>query len=178
MTRPSPALAALADAVLPPGGVLPSAGDVGVPARADALLATLPPALRRAARAELGLLQWLGLASGRPFSALPRERRLALLERLRRLPPPLSEAVTALLLVPLLAYASAPEVLRALGGDPGPLVPLTAALPPPGRLPVRSFPDLRPDLDEGFDAVIVGSGAGGAPVARVLARAGWSVAVV
>ena len=178
MTRPSPALAALADALLPPGGVLPGAGDVGAPARADALLATLPPALRRAARAELGLLQWLGMASGRPFSALPRARRLALLERLRRLPPPLSEAVTPLLLVPLLAYASAPEVLRALGGHPGPLVPPTAAPPPPAGLPVRSFPDLRPDLDEAFDAVIVGSGAGGAPVARVLARAGWSVAVV
>jgi hypothetical protein len=91
---------------------------------------------------------------------------------------PLGEALTPLKALPLLAYTGSPAVAAALGSEPGQLVPLEGPLPPVRPLPVRTFPDLAPGLDEAFDVVIVGSGAGGAPVARSLARAGWTVAVV
>jgi hypothetical protein len=100
------------------------------------------------------------------------------LATLHRLPHPLADAFGLLEVLPLLAYGAAPEVRAALGAQPGPLIPLASPLAPTARLPVLAPPDLRPGLDEVFDVVVVGSGAGGAPAARTLARAGWSVAVV
>jgi hypothetical protein len=171
-------MAALADALVPPGGTLPGAEEVGAGARAMALIRDLPRPARLALGAELVALEEGARLFGGPFSALPRERREWLLGRAERALGPLGEALTPLKALPLLAYMGTAEVAAALGAAPGQLVPLEQPLPPPSRLPVRSFPDLRPGFAETVDVVVVGSGAGGAPVARTLAQEGWSVAVV
>jgi choline dehydrogenase-like flavoprotein len=175
---------ALADALFPPdgpppGGSLPGAAAVGAGARAVELLERLPWSARRGLMAELALLEHgARLRRGRPFSEQPRHERERIFSRLDRLGGSLSDAVTPLKLIPLLAYLSKPEVLAAIGIEQGALIPPAAPLPAARPLPVRAHPGLRPGFSEVFDVVIVGSGAGGAPVARTLARAGWSVAVV
>jgi choline dehydrogenase-like flavoprotein len=148
--------------------------------RAVELLKRLPATARRGLAAQLALLEHGGRVTGRggSFSERSREARERIFSRLDQVGGPLGEAVAPLKLIPLLAYLSKPEVLSAIGVEPGPLRPPIGPLAPVERLPVRAHPDLGPDLVESFDVVIVGSGAGGAPVARTLARAGWSVAVV
>ncbi|HEX9377680.1 MAG TPA: GMC family oxidoreductase [Actinomycetota bacterium] len=177
-------LEALAATLVPPGEVpgdvqLPAGDAVPTAARAAELIDRLPGTLRRAVNAQLALLERLPrLSAARtPFSALPLEARERVVGRLDGLPGSLSEATTALKLLMLLAYTGTGEVTAALGVEQGQLIPLTKPLPAAARLPVREGAELA-GLDEEFDAVIVGSGAGGAPVARELARAGWSVAVV
>ncbi len=178
-------LRALAGTLVPAGGDDPAtaalpAGDV-VPAaeRAAELIDRLPWTLRRAVDAQLALVERLPALSRRrtPFSRLDLHERERVVARLEGLPGSLAEATTALELLMVLAYTGTPEVAAALGVEQGQLIPLTSPLPPATRLPTRQGADLE-GLDEAFDVVIVGSGAGGAPVARELARAGWSVAVV
>ncbi|HJP66619.1 MAG TPA: GMC family oxidoreductase [Actinomycetota bacterium] len=170
---------ALADVLVPPGGPLPGGSDVGAGARALELLAAMPGPVRAALRTELfALEQGSRLVGGGAFSHLSREDREAVLRRIERALGPLGETLTPLKALPLLAYTGSPQVAALLGSEPGQLVPLEGPLPPPTRLPVRSFPELRPGGSAEVDVVVVGSGAGGAPVARALARAGWVVAVV
>ena len=143
------------------------------------LLAGLPNGAKRALLLQLELLERLPVAAARRrFSDLEPERRERILQALHRLPRFASELLMPMEVLALMAYAGMPEVRRALGYEPGQLLALAAPLPPVRRLPVRAHPDLRPGFDETFDVVVVGSGAGGAPVARTLAEAGWSVAVV
>jgi choline dehydrogenase-like flavoprotein len=63
-----------------------------------------------------------------------------------------------------------------------PHTPLPPSIPfPDESLPEGSVVDgasLASDVDEAYDAVVVGSGAAGAVAAHVLASAGWSVAIV
>ena len=162
-----------ATAALPAGDVVPAAE------RAAELIDRLPWMLRRAVDAQLALVERLPALSRRrtPFSRLDLHERERVVARLEGLPGSLAEATTALELLMVLAYTGTPEVAAALGVEQGQLIPLTSALPPATRLPTRQGADLE-GLDEAFDVVIVGSGAGGSPVARELARAGWSVAVV
>ncbi len=178
-------LRALAGTLVPAGGddaataALPAGDAVPAAHRAAELIDRLPWTLRRAVDAQLAFLERLPMASRRrtPFSRLEPEDRDRMVGRLERLPGALAEATTALELLMVLAYTGTPEVAAALGVDQGQLVPPTSPLPPARRLPVREGDGLA-GLDEAFDVVVVGSGAGGAPVARELARAGWSVAVV
>jgi len=162
-----------ATAALPAGDVVPAAE------RAAELIDRLPWMLRRAVDAQLALVERLPALSRRrtPFSRLDLHERERIVARLEGLPGSLAEATTALELLMVLAYTGTPEVAAALGVEQGQLIPLTSPLPPATRLPTRQGADLE-GLDEAFDVVIVGSGAGGSPVARELARAGWSVAVV
>jgi choline dehydrogenase-like flavoprotein len=184
-TRRIETLRALAGTLVPAGGDDPAtsalpAGDVVPTAqRAAELIDRLPWTLRRAVDAQLAFLERLPIASRRrtPFSRLAPEDRERVVGRLERLPGALAEATTALELLMVLAYTGTPEVAEALGVHQGQLVPLASPLPPARPLPVREGAWLA-GLDEAFDVVVVGSGAGGAPVARELARAGWSVAVV
>jgi choline dehydrogenase-like flavoprotein len=170
---------ALAEALLPAGGGMPDPVGVATGRRAVQFLAGLPAPLRRLVGMELRVLDRVARTTlGKPFAELPPARRRVLLDRAGRLPGLLAEAVRPLELLAVLAYSGAPEVQAAIGAEPGQLLPLAGPLPPARRLPVHAYPDLSPGFRGTFDAVIVGSGAGGAPVARELARAGWSVAVV
>jgi hypothetical protein len=170
---------ALADVLVPPGGPLPGAAEVGAGARAMELVSAMPRPVRAAMLAELLALEEGGrVVTGRPFSALDRNDRERFLGRVERALGPLGETLTPLKAVSLLAYTGNAKVAALLGSEPGQLAPMDGPLPAVQPLPVRTFPAVRPGTDETFDVVIVGSGAGGAPVARALARAGWSVAVV
>ncbi|HEX9313511.1 MAG TPA: GMC family oxidoreductase N-terminal domain-containing protein [Actinomycetota bacterium] len=176
--RPS-TLEALADALVPPGHGVPGALDVGAGARAEGLLGGMPAGLRRGLAAELALLEHVPrVVRGQPFSRLDRDGREEILSRIHRLPFGMGQSLMPVEALTLLAYAGAPDVQAALGFAPGQLMPLTPPLPAPRRLPVRAHPELRPGFEAAFDVVVVGSGAGGAPVARTLAEAGWSVALV
>jgi choline dehydrogenase-like flavoprotein len=156
---------------VPAGGSLPSASDVGVAEPVSDYLAGAPARVRLVVRLGLRALQLT--AFPRRFSHMPVERRSAHLEKLEG--SRLSLARDLFLLFKTLAgvsYSRDARVQEALGIEARCVG--TAS-------PLRLDPaDMRvPDgEEESCDVVVVGSGAGGASVARVLSEAGVSVIVV
>ena len=140
--------------------------------RVDRYLARMPSTTRLALRA--GLLS-VGAASylttGRSLSRLSPNQRDRVLRRVAALSPDTSAAVEAMKVIVLLANGAdtyAPELLaRARKHD---------AVRPDAALTVT--PSGESPSVVAADAVIVGSGAGGAMVARTLARAGLDVVVL
>ncbi len=140
--------------------------------RVDRYLARMPSTTRLALRA--GLLS-VGAASylttGRSLSRLSPSQRDQVLRRVAALSPDASAAVEAMKVIVLLANGAdtyAPELLaRAQKHDvarPDAVLTITPSTESPSVVAA--------------DAVVVGSGAGGAMVARTLARAGWDVVVL
>jgi hypothetical protein len=140
--------------------------------RVDRYLAQLPATSRLALRA--GLLSLAAasyLTTGRPLSRLGPSQRDQVLRRVAGLNPDAGAAVEAMKAIVLLANGAdtyAPELLsRAQEHDAArPDAPLTITSSTHSRSVVTT------------DAVIVGSGAGGAMVARTLARAGLDTVVL
>jgi choline dehydrogenase-like flavoprotein len=140
--------------------------------RVDRYLARMPSTTRLALRA--GLLS-VGAASylttGRSLSRLSPSQRDRVLRRVAALSPDASAAVEAMKVIVLLANGAdtyAPELLaRARKHD---------AVRPDAALTIMPSTESRSVV--AADAVIVGSGAGGAMVARTLARAGLEVVVL
>ncbi|ORW44293.1 oxidoreductase [Mycobacterium paraense] len=141
-------------------------------ARVDRYLKRLPPVSRAALRA--GLLSLAAasyLTTGRSLARLEPGERERVLRRVAALGPDAGAAVEAMKAIVLLANGAetyAPELLsRARAADMArPDAPLTVT----------------PAAESGSvvtaDAVVVGSGAGGAMVARTLARAGLDTVVI
>ncbi|MBI5515084.1 MAG: GMC family oxidoreductase [Deltaproteobacteria bacterium] len=163
---------ALAEVATPAGEVLPPPGDL-VAARAEALVGELGPWAPGVFGA---LLEGLDLAAmpftGKRFSALDLEARRRVLGALQDTGP----AYWALraLTAPLKMAAAQDEALRLrLGLGSGPRVLATERQ----RWEERVFDARALDGDETLEAdvVIVGTGAGGAPLARTLASRGHAV---
>lgn len=165
-------LGALADALLPGNAAMPSAGEIGADTRAGECLENLPWPHRFALKSALRIIEhaprFFGLG---PFSRLSREDRERVVARIETAHRYLGRAFLPLKLLCVSAFLENPKVLARLdaldrddckaGADPHAST---------GRDEIQD--------DAEFDVIVVGSGAGGAPVARELARAGWSVAVI
>jgi choline dehydrogenase-like flavoprotein len=172
-------LAAFAEALVPDDGTsLPGAGPGGVDAAAavSRFLGGVPSRQRFVVVAALRVVEWL--SGARPFSRLPVAARTGRIERLAA--NPLGREVV-LLLKALISFGWArdPRVQAALGIRPGCELAPGAPRPGPAVAPLARE-DLRiPDEEvERCDVVIVGSGAGGATAARLLAERGLDVIVL
>ena len=160
-----------------PGSKLPGAGpaDVDAAAAVSRFLGGVPARQRVVVVAALRAIEWLSLP--RPFSHLPLQQRTRRLERLAR--NPLGRDLV-LLLKALVSFGWARDerVQSALGISVGCELAPGAATPGPQAPPLRAADLLPPDDDETCDVVVVGSGAGGATAARLLAEAGLDVVVL
>ena len=170
-------IAALAEALAPPCAHLPvHAGQVGVADQMEALLAGFAPASRRMVRLLASALHLAPLAAGygRSFAALPLERRERYLRDALARPRWDHSVAMTLRALCLMVFCGDPR-FRVLVGDTN--EPFRSGLPVPAEipLPVEKEPGAA-GVD--CDVAVVGSGAGGATIARELARAGIDVAVL
>jgi choline dehydrogenase-like flavoprotein len=197
--REASILAALADAVAAPEPPLPPVAATDAAAAFDAWLAAAPPRNRRALRFALLALE---RASGpRRFRTLDRAGRLRALGRLRRSRIPLVPQVAdALRSAAVVSYHGDARVMATLGYDAAARMRevrarRAAALagrtgsddagPPPGARPTHRDEDgfldgaeLRGPRTLRADVCVIGSGAGGAVVAKELAEGGARVVVL
>jgi len=173
-------LAAVADALVPRGGTFPlGAADVDTAGRVVRYLAHMPAGSRRQIRALLRGWELGPLASRhlRTFSALSPAARAAWVESCltshapwRRIP------VLLLKTLCLTAFCADQRVEAALGYAPTCLDPTPAASGP--RLTPLQYPEIGGSVEETADVCIVGSGAGGAVVARELVAKGLRVVIL
>ncbi len=169
-------LRALATAVIPPGRMLPGASE-GTLDRVEGALSTYGPVVQRAVKALLWSLEYgtvpLQLAR---FSTLPFGKRIAALEAFEKLEPT-RLAMRGLLVLVKLAYTDDRNIYASLG--------CRWAVDPPAKLEPAKWKSqlidgstLNDDEVLECDVVIVGSGAGGAPLADALAAKGLAVLIV
>jgi choline dehydrogenase-like flavoprotein len=140
--------------------------------RVDRYLTQMPPAVRFAARAGFASLAAASyLTTGRSLSRLSPDQRDRVLRRVAALGPEASAGLEAMKAIVLLANGTetfAPELLSRAQRD-------DIARP---DAPLTIIPSTESRSVFTADAVIVGSGAGGAMVARTLARSGFDTVVL
>lgn len=173
-------LAAFAEALIPPGGSIPhSANDVHVAERIDVAAADFDPVVRKRLGSLLTVWEWLSVFSRyvRPFSRLSLQARTAYCERASRSRTALvRQPFTFLKLACFNQWASTPPVEEAIGFT---YSCVTRDPPRDGAaLEVVQWPQIDRDHTEETDVVVIGSGAGGATMAKELAESGMSVIVL
>jgi choline dehydrogenase-like flavoprotein len=177
-------LRALASAVVPSGGPSPlGADDVDTASRLAGYLSRFPAPARRALLLLITVWEYLPLLSRyrRPFSRLTQSAREAFLRESEasRLPPRRLAAFWLKTLC-LMSFTSDPRVSQALGYtgsclDDTPPASEAGVRP---RLHPITYPEIHGSVEVKADVCVVGSGAGGAVVARELAESGLSVVVL
>lgn len=156
---------------------LPGAGPAGVDAAAavSGFVARIPRRQRAVVVAVIRLLEWL--TGPRPFSSLGPDARVRRLERLAGSPVG-RDLVLLLKALVSFGWARDERVQRALGVQPRCELATGATHPRPDLAPLERADLVPPEDSERCDVVVVGSGAGGASVARLLAERGLDVLVV
>ncbi|MFF8864842.1 GMC family oxidoreductase N-terminal domain-containing protein [Streptomyces sp. NPDC015139] len=139
-----------------------------VPARLETTLAALPFAARAGVRAAArGMDAYAVVRTGRPLSALTAPERESVLAELAARPG--LQPLLDVLKVPVLMAAGTERMLQ---DGPSPRA-VPRADPPLDLTPASDWP-----ARSTADAVVIGSGAGGATAARTLARVGLDVVVL
>jgi len=169
-----------AAAILPSDGAFPlGADDVELAAEATRLLGHMGRAAIAGLRVALRTWEIAPMLSGyrRPFSRLSERERISFTEGSVRSRAPWRR-FPLLVLTPLCAtaFVSHPRVAAVLKTQQGCVDPSPPSNGP--RLQPIAHPDIGGEVSERADVVVVGSGAGGAVVAKELAELGLDVVVV
>ncbi len=169
-------LGALAEQILAPGEHVPAPDRLTIE-RCGTLLAHLPPHLVTLYRCGLSTLDALALLRfGRRFAKLDRRRREALLERIERHPRSGGRLLLGLTMPLKTAHFGRRDYLDSLGA---PSFVNRVREPEPRHMAQVSTPDdLGFEVDLEAEVVVIGSGAGGGPVAAALAERGVAVALI
>jgi glycine/D-amino acid oxidase-like deaminating enzyme len=172
------ALVAIARATMPAGKRFPGAGDRCVE-KVDNFLALSPPSLRHGFRAVIAALQASALVHERaPLGALDEARVLALLEQWRS-GDFARRSMLRMVTAPLkAAHYNDPQMYMAVGCRWGALELAPAPQPRWMRERVCDAAALSDGELIVCDAVVVGTGAGGAVVAKELAERGLAVVLL
>jgi choline dehydrogenase-like flavoprotein len=172
-------LEALAGALFPADDVMPLNGiDAGVPATMERYLAAFNPRVRRGLRLLLHAVDLLPVLSPHRarFRRLSPAERAAFVEQVADGPLWRRLALLPLKQLCTTAYCSDPTVAAAIGADERCLDAGPAADGP--ALHPLAYPEIGGTVEREVDVCVVGSGAGGAVIAKELAEAGFRVAVV
>ena len=173
-------LRALASAIIPRGGAFAlGADDVDTAERLADYLSRFPAPARRVLLFLVTAWEYLPMLSryGRPFSRLtPFEREAFLRDAEESRLPPRRLAAFWLKTLCLMAFTSDPQVSQALGYTGACLDEMPPVEGP--RLHPIAYPEIQGRVELTADVCVVGSGAGGAVVARELAEGGLSVVVI
>ncbi|MGH2830440.1 MAG: GMC family oxidoreductase N-terminal domain-containing protein, partial [Actinomycetota bacterium] len=172
-------VAAFAQALLPGGDDLPmSAAEAGVAERIDASMPSLDAAVRRNVARLITMVDMAPLFTrGRRLSKMSPASAAAYVERALGARNMLVRTAYNLLKVLCVnEFASTPRFEEAIGFTYG----CVTRDPPRDAAPLEviAYPAVDRDHTEDCDVVVVGSGAGGAAVAKELAESGLSVIVI
>lgn len=171
-------LGALCDAWAPKGGPVPEgARELGVPEELEALTLSADLVTKTLIKGMVSAVEVAPVFSphGRRLSSLSPGAASEYLNLLEDKGGAVGSGVYLLrhLVEGLFSYS--PQVRSAIGVDLEPSRPLPAPIP---AVPTTTYKELGVKALRECDACVIGSGAGGAPVAKVLAEAGWKVIVI
>lgn len=170
-------LAALAEVLIEPGELVPPV-DAATAAGAEEILPYLPPIATSMYRTGLRALEAASLSRyGKPFQRITPDQRRKLLDLADSLGGSVGRASLFGLGVPIrMAHFSRPEYLNRVGI---PDYPAVVPEPEPRWMADVATPEkLDPASRVECDVVVIGTGAGGAPAAAVLAERGLAVVMV